>query len=152
MCFFTAIFALLSPFLHSFAPSFKIFYFKSPKHPTISTSLRVQNSARKCKNNLGDVKDYEDYKQKIVRQKQLKKKTVNAVKNYFSTEEIKYLETKMDEEISPPVQTSFKESSKAVQTIFKNNSQKYEYLIKHDPNNPWIAEFKQTKEYRLLYE
>lgn len=101
---------------------------------------------------LGDVKDYEDYKQKIVRQKQLKKKTVNAVKNYFSTEEIKYLETKMDEEISPLVHTSFKESSKAVQTLFKNNSQKYEYLIKHDPNNSWIAEFKQTKEYKLLYE
>lgn len=101
---------------------------------------------------LGDVKDYEDYKQKIVRQKQLKKKTVNAVKNYFSTEEIKYLETKMDEVISPPVQTSFKECSKAVKILFKNNSQKYEYLIKHDPNNPWIAEFKQTKEYRLLYE
>lgn len=58
----------------------------------------------------------------------------------------------MDEEISPPIQTSFKESSKAVQTLFKNNSQKYEYLIKHGPNNPWIAEFKQTKEYRLLYE
>lgn len=101
---------------------------------------------------LGNVKDYEDYKQKIVRQKQLKKKTVNAVKNYFSTEEIKYLETKMDKEISPPVQTSFKEDSKTVQALFKNNSQKYEYLIKHDPNNPWIAEFKQTKEYRLLYE
>lgn len=52
---------------------------------------------------LGDVKDYEDYKQKIVKQKQLKKKTINAVKNYFSTEEIKYLKTKMDEENSPPV-------------------------------------------------
>lgn len=58
----------------------------------------------------------------------------------------------MDEAISLPVQTSFKESSNTVQNLFKNNSQKYEYLIKHDPNNPWIAEFKQTKEYRLLYE
>ena len=63
---------------------------------------------------LGDVKDYEGYKQKIVRQKQLKKKTVNAVKKYFLTEEIKYLETKMDEEISPRIQTAFKESSKPV--------------------------------------
>ena len=46
--------------------------------------------------------------------------------------------------------------SKSVQMLFKlfleNNSQKYEYLIKHDPENPWIAEFKQTKEYKLLYE
>ena len=141
----------------------------TPKGEYLCTAERVTETHPMAKL-LGDVKDYEDYKQKIVRQKQLKKKTVNAVKNYFSTEEIKYLETKMDEEISPPVQTAFKESSKPVlntnnfdtntkdknhlplQTIFKNNSQKYEYLIKHDPNNPWIAEFKQTKEYRLLYE
>lgn len=141
----------------------------TPKGEYLCTAERVTETHPMAKL-LGDVKDYEDYKQKIVRQKQLKKKTVNAVKKYFSTEEIKYLETKMDEEISPPVQTAFKESSKPVlntnnfdtntkdknhlplQTIFKNNSQKYEYLIKHDPNNPWIAEFKQTKEYRLLYE
>lgn len=141
----------------------------TPKGEYLCTAERVTETHPMAKL-LGDVKDYEDYKQKIVRQKQLKKKTVNAVKNYFSTEEIKYLETKMDEEISPSVQTAFKESSKPVlntnnfdtntkdknhlplQTIFKNNSQKYEYLIKHDPNKPWIAEFKQTKEYRLLYE
>lgn len=123
----------------------------TPKGEYLCTAERVTETHPMAKL-LGDVKDYQDYKQKIVRQKQLKKKTVNAVKNYFSTEEIKYLETKMDEVISPPVQTSFKESSKAVQAIFKNNSQKYEYLIKHDPNNPWIAEFKQTKEYKLLYE
>jgi putative transposase len=123
----------------------------TPKGEYLCTAERVTETHPMAKL-LGDVKDYEDYKQKIVRQKQLKKKTVNAVKNYFSTEEIKYLETKMDEEISPPVQTSFKESSKAVRNLFKNNAQKYEYLIKHEPNNPWIAEFKNTKEYRLLYE
>ena len=33
-----------------------------------------------------------------------------------------------------------------------NNSEKYEYLIANDPNNSWIAEFRNTKEYRLLYE
>ena len=123
----------------------------TPKGEYLCTAERVTETHPMAKL-LGNVKDYEDYKQKIVRQKQLKKKTVNAVKNYFSTEEIKYLETRMDEEISLPVQTSFKESSNAVQTLFKNNSQKYEYLIKHDPTNHWIAEFKQTKEYKLLYE
>ena len=141
----------------------------TPKGEFLCTAERVTETHPMAKL-LGDVKDYEDYKQKIVRQKQLKKKTINAVKNYFSTEEIKYLETKMDEEISPPVQSAFKESSKTIlntnnfgtgtkdknhlplQTLFKNNSQKYEYLIKHEPTNPWISEFKQTKEYRLLYE
>ena len=35
---------------------------------------------------LGDVKDYEDYKQKIVHQRQLKKKTVESVKKYLQFE------------------------------------------------------------------
>ena len=98
---------------------------------------------------LGDVKDYEDYKQKIVKQRQLKKKTVEPVKKYLKTEDIKLLETQIE---SVEIQMPFKTDSKRVQTLFKNNSEKYEYLIANDPNNSWIAEFKNTKEYRLLYE
>lgn len=97
---------------------------------------------------LGDVKDFEDYKQKIVKQRQLRMKTINSVKQYLSNEEIKFIEQKMDE----PQKVEFKFRSNSLQTLFKNNSEKYEYLIANDPNNSWIAEFKQTKEYRLLYE
>lgn len=103
-------------------------------------------------NLLGTVTDFEDYKQKIVKQRKLHKKTINAVKEYLSNDEVKYLETKMIEEISTPVQTEFKERSKVVQKIFKNKSEKYEYLIKNNPNDKWIENFKQTKEYKLLYE
>lgn len=101
---------------------------------------------------LGTVTDFEDYKQKIVKQRKLHKKTINAVKEYFSNDDVKYLETKMIEENSTPVQTEFKVRSKGVQKIFKNNSEKYEYLIANDPNNSWITEFKNSKEYKLLYE
>ena len=101
---------------------------------------------------LGTVTDFEDYKQKIVKQRKLHKKTINAVKEYFSNDDVKYLETKMLEENSSSVQTEFKERSKGVQKIFKNNSEKYEYLIKNNPNDKWIEKFKQTKEYKLLYE
>ena len=101
---------------------------------------------------LGTVTDFEDYKQKIVKQRKLHKKTINAVKEYFSNDDVKYLETKMIEENSNPVQKEFKERSKGIQKIFKNNSEKYEYLIKNSPNDKWITGFKQTKEYRLLYE
>ena len=102
---------------------------------------------------LGDVKDYEDYKQKIVRQRQLKKKTVESVKKYLQCEDIKLLETQVEQSDSLlPLQTPFKTDSKRVQTLFKNNSEKYEYLIANDPSNSWITEFKNTKEYRLLYE
>lgn len=101
---------------------------------------------------LGTVTDFEDYKQKIVKQRKLHKKTINAVKTYLSNDEVKYLETKILEENSNLVQTEFKIRSKYVQKIFKNNSEKYEYLVKNDPNNSWIIEFKNSKEYKLLYE
>ena len=98
---------------------------------------------------LGDVKDYEDYKQKIVRQRQLKKKTVESVKKYLQCEDIKLLETQNEK---PIVQCAFKTSSNGVYKSFKNNADKYEYLITHNPQDEWIEQFKQTKEYRLLYE
>ena len=98
---------------------------------------------------LGDVKDFEDYKQKIVKQRQLKKKTVESVKKYLETEDIKILETKTGE---PTVQAVFKSCSNGVYKSFKNNADKYEYLIIHNPQDEWIEKFKQTKEYQLLYE
>ena len=58
----------------------------------------------------------------------------------------------MLEENPNPIQKEFKVCSKGVQKIFKNNSEKFEYLIKNNPNDKWIENFKQTKEYRLLYE
>lgn len=101
---------------------------------------------------LGAVKDYEDYKQKIVKQRKLHKKTINAVKVYLSKDETKFLETKMLEENSNPVQMELKERSMSVQKVFKNNAEKYEYLIKNNSQDKWIEEFKQSKEYKLLYE
>ena len=101
---------------------------------------------------LGTVTDFEDYKQKIVKQRKLHKKTINSVKKYLSNDEVEYLERKMIEENSNTVQTEFKVRSKGVQKIFKNNSEKYEYLVKNDPNAKWIEDFKQTREYKLLYE
>ena len=101
---------------------------------------------------LGNVKDYEDYKQKIVKQRQLKKKTVESVKKYLEVEDIKLLETRHP---SPQPSPSIGEGAKKylpLQTLFKNNSEKYEYLVANDPNNSWIAEFRNTKEYKLLYE
>lgn len=97
---------------------------------------------------LGDVKDFEDYKQKIIKQRQLRKKTINSVKQYLSNEEVKFIEQKMDE----LKEVEFKARSNTLQTLFKNNAEKYEYLIINDPNNSWIAEFKNTKEFKLLYE
>ena len=121
----------------------------TPKGEYLCTAERVTETHPMAKL-LGDVKDYEDYKQKIVKQRQLKKKTVESVKKYLQCEDIKLLETQMVEPAE--IQMPFKTDSKRVQTLFKNNSEKYEYLVAHDPNNSWITEFRKTKEYRLLYE
>lgn len=120
----------------------------TPKGEYLCTAERVTETHPMAKL-LGDVKDYEDYKQKIVRQRQLKKKTVESVKKYLQCEDIKLLETQME---PAEIQMPFKTDSKRVQTLFKNNSEKYEYLVANDPNNSWITEFKNTKEYQLLYE
>ena len=124
----------------------------TPKGEFLCTAERVTETHPMAKL-LGNVKDFEDYKQKIIHQRQLKKKTVESVKKYLKTEDIKLLETQVEQSDSHlPIQTPFKTDSKRVQTLFKNNSEKYEYLVKNDPNNSWIAEFKNTKEYKLLYE
>ena len=113
---------------------------------------------------LGTVEDLEDYKQKIQKQQKLKRKTINSVKKLLTNDEIKLIEARSNQEEmenSNNFQKEFKPRSNGVQKInngekslpiFKNNSEKYEYLIKHNPVDTWIAEFKQTKEYKLLYE
>lgn len=131
--------------------SIKVF---TPKGEYLCTAERVTETHPMAKL-LGDVKDYEDYKQKIEKQRKLRRKTINSVKQYFSNDEVKFLETKIVEENNEnliPVQTSFKSHLNGIQTLFKNNSEKYEYLIIHNPQDEWIEKFKQTKEYRLLYE
>ena len=113
---------------------------------------------------LGTVEDLEDYKQKIQKQQKLKRKTINSVKKLLTNDEIKLIEARSNQEEmenSNNFQKEFKPRSNNVQKInngekslpiFKNNSEKYEYLIKHNPSDIWVAEFKQTKEYKLLYE
>ena len=91
----------------------------------------------------------EDFKQKIQKQNQLNRKTINSLKAYLPQEEIKLIKHKIEQ---PVVQAEFKECAIAVQGLFKNNAEKYEYLIKHNPDDAWITEFKKTKEYSLLYD
>ena len=141
----------------------------TPKGEYLCTAKRVTETHPMAKI-LGTVEDLEDYKQKIQKQQKLKRKTINSVKKLLTNDEIKFLECHSEfisESATPETlkqvqgDNKFKPRSNGVQKInngekslpiFKNNSEKYEYLIKHDPSDTWIAEFKQTKEYKLLYE
>ena len=140
--------------------SVKVF---TPKGEYLCTAERVTETHPMAKI-LGTVEDLEDYKQKIQKQQKLKRKTINSVKKLLTNGEIKLIEARSNQEEienSNNFQKEFKPRSNGVQKInkgekslpiFKNNSEKYEYLIKHNPSDTWIAEFKQTKEYKLLYE
>ncbi len=135
----------------------------TPKGEYLCTAERVTETHPMAKI-LGTVEDLEDYKQKIQKQQKLKRKTINSVKKLLTNDEIKLIEARSNQEElenSNNFQKEFKPHSNGVQKInkgekslpiFKNNSEKYEYLIKHKPSDTWIAKFKQTKEYKLLYE
>ena len=135
----------------------------TPKGEYLCTAERVTETHPMAKI-LGTVEDLEDYKQKIQKQQKLKRKTINSVKKLLTNDEIKLIEARSNQEElenSNNFQKEFKPRSNGVQKInngekslpiFKNNSEKYEYLIKHNPSDAWITEFKQTKEYKLLYE
>lgn len=135
----------------------------TPKGEYLCTAERVTETHPMAKI-LGTVEDLEDYKQKIQKQQKLKRKTINSVKKLLTNDEIKLIEARSNQEElenSNNFHKEFKPRSNGVQKInngekslpiFKNNSEKYEYLIKHNPGDTWIAEFKQTKEYKLLYE
>ena len=135
----------------------------TPKGEYLCTAERVTETHPMAKI-LGTVEDLEDYKQKIQKQQKLRQKTINSVKKLLTNDEIKLIEARSNQEEpenSNNFQKEFKPHSNGVQKIgngekslpiFKNNSEKYEYLIKNDPDNPWISEFKNTKEYKLLYE
>ena len=130
----------------------------TPKGEYLCTAERVTETHPMAKI-LGTVEDLEDYKQKIQKQQRLRRKTINSVKKLLTNDEMKFLEchsefiseSALQEPLNQVQDIKFKPHSNSLQTLFKNNSEKYEYLIKNDPDNPWISEFKKTKEYELLY-
>lgn len=98
---------------------------------------------------LGTVEDLEDLKQKIEKQKALKRKTLNKVKDYLPVEELKFIETQMLEENKIELLAP-KPKLINGRPIFKNNFEKYEWLIENEPNNEWLENFRQSNEYKLM--
>ena len=70
----------------------------TPKGEYLCTAERVTDTHPMAKI-LGTVTDIEDYKQKIIKQRQLKKKTVESVKKYLETEDISLLETQIEKPV-----------------------------------------------------
>ena len=114
---------------------------------------------------LGTVKDMEDFKQKIQKQQKMKNKTLKAVKKYLPNDELKFLETQIDEELIEAKPTNVIELKPKKQTpreeqinkqIFSSDYQKYEWLIQHGCTNQedrkWLTDYIKSDEYKEIYE
>jgi putative transposase len=102
---------------------------------------------------LGTVQDLEDFKQKIENQKKLKRRTINSIKNYLPKEDVKFIEKQIiaENENLNIGKTPLKQFLINNKPIFKNNFEKYEWFIKNEPQNGWLLDFKNTKEYEIFY-
>ena len=110
----------------------------------------------------GEIKDIEDYKQKIQKQKQLKNRTIKACKAFLNIEDLGILECQLEEkeeEILPPSTVSKIEVQKekpekynpAVKPLFKTSRERYEYLMEYgctsNDDRAWLASYKESKEF-----
>ena len=120
---------------------------------------------------MGEVKDIEDYKQKIRKQKQLQNKTLKAVKQHFSLEDIDLIKSKLieaeiaSEEISVIEKQKIKkekvkEPENYVQNrkrpIFKDNYERYEWHMENgcigNEDRQWLSEYIRSEEFKIIYE
>lgn len=101
---------------------------------------------------LGDINDLEDFKQKIQKQRKLRRKTLNEIKNYLPKEDVKFTETQMEQEkplkaISPVKQLEKK--------YFKNSYEKFEVIRNKseltNQEQEWILLYQKSNEYKLMY-
>jgi len=102
---------------------------------------------------LGNVHDLEDFKQKIEKQKCLKRKTLTEIKKYLPVEEVNFIETQMltEDENLNNVKQEFKQRLINDKPVFKNNLEKYDWLVENEAESSWIKEFQATREYKLFY-
>ena len=111
----------------------------------------------------GEIKDVEDYKQKIQKQKQLKNKTIKACKEFLNIEDLEILECEMDKTedaplpppIIPKIEIKKEKSQKynpAVKPLFKTSYERYEYLMEYGCNcnddRVWLTAYKDSKEFK----
>ena len=113
----------------------------------------------------GEIKDIEDYKQKIQKQKQLKNRTIKACKEFLNIEDLEILECELLEEKEniqtnktphpTPLPQGAREQFKynpAVKPLFKTSRERYEYLMRYgctcNDDRTWLTNYKETKVFK----
>ena len=132
------------------------------KNQFLCTAKRV-TKAHPMAYHLGDIKDVEDLKQKIQKQKRLKNKTIKELQKFLPNVDLKFIEQDIEEDVQEvievkPVKTK-KPTPREIQMnapVFLNKYEKFEWLMKNgctcEDDRAWLAEYKQSEEYRGLYE
>ena len=125
-------------------------------------------------NQMGDINDIEDYKQKIEKQQKLRKKTIKAVREHFNLEDIHFIEKELLDNMKfqkmepvkeitvqpePETKQEFKpkiKTSIVARPIFRNNFERYEWHINNGCLNPedrtWFENYVKSDEYREIYK
>ncbi len=106
----------------------------------------------------GEIKDIEDYKQKIQKQKQLKNRTIKACKEFLNIKDLEILKCEIDEAeeiyLPPKIEVKKEKPEKynpAVKPLFKTSRERYEYLMEYgctsNDDRVWLASYKESKEF-----
>ena len=123
---------------------------------------------------MGDIKDIEDYKQKIEKQAKLRRKTIKAVKEHFNLNDIDLIEKELIEipnekeelievtlkqedekdvtrEFTPKIKTSI-----VCRPTFVNNYERYEWHMQNgcinQEDREWLTNYIKSSEYKTIYE
>ena len=148
---------------------FDLSYIKvySLKGEFICKANRV-TSTHPLANQMGDIKDIEDYKHKIEKQAKLRRKTIKAVKEHFRLEDIDLIEKELIEipqkevviEVKP-IETKEQKFIPKLKTsivsrpIFTNNYERYEWHMQNgcigNDDREWLKNYIQSNEFKEIY-
>lgn len=125
---------------------------------------RQEEKIHPMANHLGTVKDMEEFKQRIQKQKRQFSKAKKEFLKYYPAEEAEVLEIERESvvEIAPILEEKPKREKKKTpreqqmnRPIFANDAEKYEWLIAHGCTNQedrkFLTKFIQSEQYQLLY-
>ena len=122
---------------------------------------------------MGDIKDIEDYKQKIEKQAKLRRKTIKAVKEHFNINDLNLIEKELisglnfddfGETEDDSSQTDEKKqkfipnirTSMVARPIFKSNYERYEWHMENGcmttDDRKWLKEYMNSNEYNEIYK
>ena len=112
---------------------------------------------------LGEIKDVEDYKQKIIKQRKLRNKTLKDVRKYLTNEDFNSLQViditpriKLTESKKVNTEPEIKEVAiLSLKPIFKSKFERYEWHMKNgcqsQEDRKWLENYKKSDEFKMIY-